>query len=1113
MSLEVRAGGSDRRPGSSPESALMRIELLGPVRAWRGEDELTLGSAHRRAVLAVLATRANSVVSRAELIDAVWGEHAPASANGSIYTYVSGLRAALEPDRSRRSVAQVLVSAGSGYTLQLAEDTVDADRFDALREQAKRCQAARDTAGARKALDEALALWHGDALDGIPGPFAASQRSRLAELRLTTLERRAQVILDSGGHHALVDELSELTGEHPLREGLHGLLLLALYRSDRRADALKVFRELRTTTVETLGTEPGPALTALNEQILTDDPALVRAPESPGGPAKPIPIVARPRPNRPRVFVGREAGTRTLRAAVRKVCDGAGGSIWIEGEPGIGKSALLAHALAETPGCQLAWASADELGQRFPLRVVLDCLDVTAHSADPRRAELAKAARRSENIAGSEPVPAAVEGALALVEELCEEGPLILVADELQWADPASLLVWQRLSRATRRLPLLLIGACRPVPRRHELEVLRAALPECGTDTLVLEPLSDVDVHDLITGLTGSAPTPALLGFGLSSAGNPLYVKEIVATLARENTLDVERAPTAVPATLVSMISHHLTFLSARTRKSLRWAALFGEAFTSADLAAALGREVEEVADIVDEARAAGVFAETHGRLAFRHPLVRRALYDKTPAAVRVALHRQLAEALANAGAPAERVAEQLTAAPVPVDPWVRDWLIAEIAVLAPRAPLAAMRLLRRATTSGAVVGDFKESLTATMARLMSWLGQEPEAEASYVCARTADGERAAEMRWILARLHYARGDLPRAIGGISEALRDNELSEEWRLRHNSLLSAVLPAGSLLSIFLPPGEADAESPEARGTALDRALDAVSVVPKLATLHRMLLDDTEAALHAAGGPRSIPEQRLPEHAEGHREDDTPSPAVEAYWQGRWDDALAELSTALGSGPVMASYLLGPPGPARLLNGVAALVAAHRGEPEEARAHLRAAGEPPSPGSADTEGLDLLLAAGALIAEQEDRPDHAFDLLATMLEPDHAGHEARFAWLPTLVRLAMDLGERGRARFATLLCEGTPGQQTAALRCRALLDDDPAPMLAAAERSRLAGRLLESAQALEDAAILLADRGRMSEADETLRRALVSYTGLGARWDVQRAERRMRGRRRG
>jgi DNA-binding SARP family transcriptional activator len=1110
MSVEVQDGGRDGRPGSSPETARVKIELLGPVRARLGDTELTLGSAHRRAVLAVLAMRANQVVSRAELIDAVWGEEPPASANGSIYTYISGLRAALEPNRSRRSAAQVLTSAGSGYRLQVDEDAVDVYRFDALRDEAKRCQAERDTAGARRALDAALALWDGEALEGIPGPFAASQRARLAELRLTTLERRAQVVLDSGGHHAIVDELSVLTRENPLREGLHGLLLLALYRAGRRSEALRVFRDLRSTTIETLGTEPGPVLTGLNEQILADDPALGRAPETPGGAAKPIPIVGRPHPSGPRVFVGRETETTLLLAAVRDVATGQGRSVWIEGEPGIGKSALLAHCLAETPGSQLAWASADELGQRFPLRVVLDCLDVTAHSADPRRAKLAAAARQSENDPGGESVLVAADGVVALVTALCAEGPLIVVADELQWADPASLVVWQHLSRETRRLPLLLIGACRPVPRRPELERLRAALPETGAENLVLEPLPDAVVHDLITGITGTAPGPALLGFGLSAAGNPLYVKEIVETLTREGTLATGGAPgpSAIPSTLVSIVAHHLTFLSARTLESLRWAALFGEAFSAGDLAAALGWPVSKLADVIDEARTAGVFTESHGRLTFRHPLIRRALYDKTPAAIRVALHRQLAEALAKAGAPAERVAEQLTAAQVPIDPWVRDWLLAEVGALAPRAPLAATQLLRRAINSRSVTGDAKETLTATMARLMFWLGREPEAEAAYVGARTTDSERAAEMRWILAHIHYRRGDLPKAIAGIQEALRDEDTPAEWRERHNALLTSVLPAGSLLAIFLPPADADEAKPDQGGTGLDRALDAVSAVPELATLHRMLLDDTMASVrgfdHLDSTLRSV---RQPAVLPATGKPAAAHSTAQTYWLGRWDDILAELTTAIGSGSAIASYALGPPGSARLINGLAALITGHRGRPEEARAHLRAAGEQPSLELADTEGVDVVLAANALIAEQQDRPDYAFDLLATLLEPEYAASTARFAWLPWLVRLAMDLGERGRARFATLLCEGTAGQETAALRCRALLDGDPEPTLVAAERSRAAGRRLEFAQSMEDAAVLLAGAGRLPEAIATFRVSLVSYTELGARWDARRAERRM------
>jgi DNA-binding SARP family transcriptional activator len=1000
----------DQFPWTAKADYHLRIELLGPVRAWRAQEELALGSAHRRGVLAALAMRANQVVARTELIDALWGESAPASANGSIYTYVSGLRAALEPDRARRSEGRVLASAGSGYCLRLDADELDVQRFDALREQARHLVETQDLAGARTALDDALGLWNGEPLAGIPGPFAASQRARLAELRLATLETRAQVVLDSGGHQSILDELIELARENPLREDIHGLLLLALYRSGRRDDALATFQRISVTAIESLGTEPGPALHRLYQQVLVDDPALTRT----GGTSKPIPIVGRPRPSRPAVFAGRGREIAVLRAAVEAVAAGIGASLWIEGEPGIGKSALLAEALAETPGCQLAWASADELGQRLPLRVLFDCLDVTAHSADPRRAELAAAARRTESDPGDEAMQAAVDGVLRLVTELCAEGPLILVVDELQWADPASLLAWQRLSSETRQLPLLLIGACRPVPPLPDLERLRK-----GAETLALEPLSDSEAHELLTGVLGAAPSDTVLGFSVGAAGNPLYLKGIAETPSRDRS--------SLPAALVAQVVHHLNFLSPPTRELLRWAALFGEDFTVYDLSAALGKMPDELVEMVDETRAAGVFAESHGRFAFRHPLVRQALYEKTPAAIRIALHRQLAEALAEAGAPADKVAEQLTRVAVPVDPWIRDWLLTEVTTLAARAPDVALRLLRRAIASNVTSSDSKETLTATAARLMFWLGHEPEAEASYVVARTADSERAAEMRWILAYIRYRRGDLT----GIQDALRHKDIPEIWQRRNTSLLA-------------------------------------------------LAEQSE---------------RMP---------DATLELTTKYWKGRWDDVVTDVEAVLRDGSAIAAYALGPPGSLRIVHSVTALIAGHRAGPEAAQAPLRVVRDQPA---SHPEEL-LVLVASAFVAEQQDKKEEALDFLTAMLEPEYSTLISRYCWLPGLVRLAMELGERGRARFATLLCEGAPGNETAARRCRGLLEGEPEPLLHAAEVYRLGHWTLEFAQTMEDAAVLLARQDRLAEATTTLRRSIAAYVELGARWDVERTERRLR-----
>ena len=998
----------DRFPWTAKADYHLRIELLGPVRAWRAQEELALGSAHRRGVLAALAMRANQVVARTELIDAIWGESAPASANGSIYTYVSGLRAALEPERARRSEGQVLTSAGSGYCLRLEPGELDVQRFDTLREQARHLVEAQDLAGARTALDTALALWNGEALAGIPGPFAASQRARLAELRLATLETRAQVVLDSGGHQSIVDELAELAHENPLREDIHGLLLLALYRSGRRDEALATFQRISVTAIETLGTEPGPALHRLYQQVLADDPALTRT----GGTSKPIPIVGRPRPSRPAVFTARQRETVVLRAAVEAVAAGTGASLWVEGEPGIGKSALLAEGLAETPGCQLAWASADELGQRLPLRVLFDCLDVTAHSADPRRAELAAAARRTESDPGDEAMRAAVDGVLRLVTELCAEGPLILVVDEFQWADPASLLAWQRLSDETRQLPLLLIGAFRPVPPLPDVERLHK-----GAEILTLEPLSDLEAHELITAIRGADSTA--LESSADAAGNPLYL-----TMIAESPIG---ARDSLPAVLVTQVVHHLNFLSPPTRELLRWAALFGEDFTIYDLSAALGKMPDEVAAMIGETLAAGVFAEYHGRLGFRHPLAHQALYEKTPAAIRIALHRQLAEALAEAGAPADKVAEQLTRAAVPVDPWVRDWLLAEVTTLAARAPRVALELLRRAIASNVTSSDGKETLTAIAARLMFWLGQEPEAEASYVVARTADGERAAEMRWLLAHIRYRRGDLE----GMREALRHNNIPETWRVRNESLLALA-------------------------------------------------------------------------GHGERMPDTTLQLVTKYWQGRWDDVLTEVEAVLRDGSTIAAYALGPPGTLRLVHSVVALVAGHRNGPAAAEPHLRAVRDQPA---SLPEEL-FVLVASAFTAEQQDKKEEALDFLTAMLEPEYSALISRYCWLPGLVRLAMELGERGRARFATLLCEAAPGNETAARRCRGLLEGDPEPLLHAAEVYRLGHWTLEFAQTMEDAAVLFARQDRLAEATTTLRRSIAAYVELGARWDVRRAESRLR-----
>lgn len=224
--------------------------------------------------------RANRVISRGELVDAVWGQGPPASAEGGIYTYVAGLRRVIEPNRSLRGPGRVLVSSGAGYVLHLVPGQPDAVAFEQDLGRARQLRKAGDAAGAVVALDSALSLWRGIAFAGVPGPFAETERVRLGELRSAAAEERADVLLSLGRHEEVVPDLTAMVADHPLRERMRGLLMIALYRCGRHAEALRVFAEGRRVLAEELGIDPGGDLSRIHQQVLTADPALA-VPEGP----------------------------------------------------------------------------------------------------------------------------------------------------------------------------------------------------------------------------------------------------------------------------------------------------------------------------------------------------------------------------------------------------------------------------------------------------------------------------------------------------------------------------------------------------------------------------------------------------------------------------------------------------------------------------------------------------------------------------------------------------------------------------------------------------------------------------------------------------------------
>jgi DNA-binding SARP family transcriptional activator len=233
-----------------------------------------VGQPRQQAVLAILAMRANRVISRGELVDAVWGHDPPASAEGGIYTYVAGLRRIIEPNRSLRGPGRVLVSSGAGYILHLVPGQPDAVSFEQHLGRARQLRKGGDSVGAVAELNSALALWRGIAFAGVPGPFAETERVRLGELRSAAAEEQADVLLSLGRHEEVVPDLTAMVADHPLRERMRGLLMIALYRSGRHAEALRVFQEGRRVLAEELGIDPGADLSRIHQQVLTADPAL-----------------------------------------------------------------------------------------------------------------------------------------------------------------------------------------------------------------------------------------------------------------------------------------------------------------------------------------------------------------------------------------------------------------------------------------------------------------------------------------------------------------------------------------------------------------------------------------------------------------------------------------------------------------------------------------------------------------------------------------------------------------------------------------------------------------------------------------------------------------------
>lgn len=369
--------------------------LLGPLSGRHGERALDLGSPLQRAVLVRLLLGEGRRCGLDHLIDALW-EEPPGNAVRSVQTYVYRIRLSLGDERSRLETTQ------GGYQLDIPEPAVDALRFERLARDGEELRAARQTGPALRAFDAALALWSGEPLSGVPGPYARRHRGRFVDLRLNAQVARLECADELGEHARVATELISLIADHPLREELYALRMRALYRSGRAAEALAVYAAARETMVAELGMDPGPELRELQARILSGaepDPAERRPEEQGQGrgpglesaaapatdqaattPVEDAPVRVRPQqlPPAPGDFVGRERLRERLRLALRPSGEAVALSV-LSGIGGVGKTALalrVAHGIrSDYPDGQLYVELRGDGGQPTdPADVLVDFL-------------------------------------------------------------------------------------------------------------------------------------------------------------------------------------------------------------------------------------------------------------------------------------------------------------------------------------------------------------------------------------------------------------------------------------------------------------------------------------------------------------------------------------------------------------------------------------------------------------------------------------------------------------------------------------------------------------------------------------------------------------------
>ncbi|MEZ0075667.1 BTAD domain-containing putative transcriptional regulator [Planotetraspora sp. GP83] len=633
----------------------MAFRVLGPVEAYDGAGELDLGGLRQRAVLARLLVARGQVVPVDTLLFDLWDDDAAKGAQSGLQVYISRLRRVLEPNRPRGGPNRLLVTVASGYALRAAPEQVDALRFEAtVRSAGERLDDNPQAARAR--LESALGLWQGTPYsDFADQPWAEAEVARLSELRLVARERHADAGLRMGLHAETVPDLEALTTQHVLREEGWRLLALGLYRCGRQGDALAALRKARAILDDELGIDPGPALRKLESDILSQDsgldlvlPAARRAVEiTATWPPRPIETGALP-PLEPEPFVGRDAELTTLAAAAPRAQAGRFTVAVIGGDPGAGKTTLVRQLsgqleaegwVAAAGGCPDSsatppgWAWVEVLRTLIARRGAGEYAALLAPLLDDATPDTG-----DDEASGGFRLHRAVGGYLSAV---AREAPLLIVLEDLHWADDQTLALLRALPSLLAASRVLMVVTCRDGELNDQQQDVLAALARLQPVRVGLDGLDDASVAELVRATCVRDVDDEVVSTIVERAGgNPFFIKETVRLFEAE--ADISEVPSGVRDVLRRRIAR----LPERAQQVLLQAAVIGRD-VDVDVLVDVSGDEDAVVDAVEAALLAGLVTEPGpGLLRFDHDLVRDTIYSDASRLRRSRLHGAVASVI-----------------------------------------------------------------------------------------------------------------------------------------------------------------------------------------------------------------------------------------------------------------------------------------------------------------------------------------------------------------------------------------------------------------------------------------------------------------------------------